>query len=251
MFSRRDPRMNRGRACTCSSGIPGLVLDLNGDIGVTGSAGTLAWTDQSGRGNTATALAGSLGLTYSASDAEFNNHGAVTFNGTNDAIVADAVATAISGLHRPMYAICVIREVVASNPATFWCFSGASNGLWRFQAGAAANWSLTRRNDANVLNSSTVSVTTPNTTQSHILEVTWDGLGQVSMWDNGVQNASNVTLASPDPCTLNALRIGANTNPQFGNFKLARMQVYAPSSGASASGRASLRAALRSLYGTP
>lgn len=230
--------------------LAGLALDVDLSVGVTTSSGKVtSIVDQSGLGNTISALGGATGLTYTASDSQFNGRGSVTFNGTNDGLTANGAAASFSGSSKPMYAIVIIREVVTSNPAPFWCFSGATNGLWRFQGGAAANWSIVRRNDANTLTSSVTSVTTPNTTQSHMLEVTWDGSSLVNLWDNRTQNANNVTLASPDPCSLNALRLGANTNPQFGNFKLARALFY--TNVPTPSQQALLRQLLRSIYDTP
>lgn len=140
MFSRRHPRLNRGRVAAGvvtspwdPSQIPDLVLDLNADLGITlnGSA-VSAWADQSGNGNHFVQATASVQPNYSASDANMNGHAAVICD------VPDNVLTCANSITIAWLA------VVAYYPATtFTSFDGlftqAVQPLLRGSSGSA-NW---------------------------------------------------------------------------------------------------------------
>lgn len=97
MISRRSAfRQNRGRIPSGAgasvpfdpSQIPNLVLDLNGDLGITlNGAFVSAWADQSGNGNHFTQATPGVQPNRSAADANVNNHGTVICDVTDNQLV--------------------------------------------------------------------------------------------------------------------------------------------------------------------
>lgn len=233
--------------------VPGLVQELDADVGVTYTLGLVlsSWADQSGNGYTATPLAGSLGLTGLLEDKFFANHASITLNGVNDSLIADALASTFSGTTKPFYIVQVIRDITLPTNGSFWCFGRSSSGtpFDYFRTVGAAPYRHQRRNDAGSLVAGDGG--TPNTTQSHITEVTWDG-SNTSVWIDGTLIVNNVALAggamTVDRFTIGSARTNAGGS-QFGNFALTRHLIY--SAIPSTADQTWLRQYLKTRYETP
>jgi hypothetical protein len=231
-----------------------LVADFDGDVGISGAAGTFAWLDQSGNAYNGAALGGSSVLS-SAPDALFNDHTVVTFDGVTDGVVADAVAAAFSGSGKPAYLVSVVQLVTSAALASQWSFGDTVSirPLFAAQNNGVSNWRIQRRNDANVLTTSTGGGA-PDTAVPHILEVLWDpNTNEVSLWIDGVVKINAAAVLAVDPVTFTTFTLGLErlfgSNTQFANIKLARQLVYKriPTT----LERTALRQYLQYLYGTP
>ncbi len=115
---------------------PGLVLDLNADLGVTGSGATLAWADQSGLGNNAAYAA----ATITAGTGGLNGHSYLSFAPGKMTITE---ATSLKPTAPPLV-VWVMFTAQAAFPAYAMLFAntnGGPNNGWGFVS-ATANQTL-------------------------------------------------------------------------------------------------------------
>lgn len=129
------------------SDISGLALDLNGDLGITIATGVSAWADQSGNSRNFTQGTGANQPTYTASDSSYNNHGSLSFDGTNDSMVSPSFALSTFTLF--MVARAATGNVLMGATGQIQYMNGSTGFSVHYQRGAtyvaanaSVNWSV-------------------------------------------------------------------------------------------------------------
>lgn len=239
------------------SQLSNLVLDLDADVGITGSAGTFTWADQSGGGNNASAGAGSLGLSTNTADSDFNAHNSVSLNGTSDSIFANAIANTFSGTSHALYAVIVAKFTLTAAAGDVFCLSSSSSGtpffIYRLlQSGGNGQQQSLRRDDSAANNKTVTGVNTTSGTV-HLDEWRYDGSGNVN-WTRDGTTSPAATAEVTTACTfslfiIGAQKLGAGAIGTFQTMKVARVLVYSavPTTGQ----QARLRSYLKTRYATP
>lgn len=234
-----------------------LVLDLNADVGITGSAGTFAWADQSGGNNNATAGAGSLGLSTNAADSDFNAHNSVSLNGSNDFVDASAIANTFSGTTKAFYAVIVAKYTLGAGAGDVFAWSRAASNapfmVYRLlQSGGNGQQQSLRRDDS-AANNLTVTGVNTTTNTKHLDEWRYDATGKVN-WTRDGSDSPAATAEVTTACTfdrfyIGAHKLGATATGFWQQMKVARVMVY--SAVPSTTDQGALRGYLKTLYATP
>ena len=203
--------------------IQGLVLDLDGDLGVTVVDGLVtAWADQSGAGDPnrdAVATSDTQNPTLSATDPDFNGHSAIQFDATSneqmvsvgdwsDAPVAAPLTIVIVGEDDNQAA--VLRGYLANflGGANWWFSNGGTPDRWEMFAGTVLASAMHADTNPNIYY---LEVNNPSTSM-RISEQTPDKVGDMG----------------GGALSISRLRIGAlSAAPGSGlTGKIARILVY-------------------------
>jgi len=213
-----------------------LVADFNPDTGA--GLATTAWADQSGgTAHDAAQATTTRQPAYTASDASFNGHGSVVFDGTDDVLVIpdDAELRANTGI-----TVYMVQEFTAT--------AGTDSLMYKATNEWAIDTTTTGQMDGYVRNAA-------NTAWVHVA-ASGDASGAVNalrlMWDGSTlytrHDATEATIAAPDArSSTNPVYVGSgNTSTLASITTIARILIY--SRAVTAAEDARIMAYLNALY---
>jgi len=231
------------------SSISGLVLDLDGDKGITLATGVSAWADQ----QIATPYNFSKATTtqqpaYTATDPNLHNHGSVNFDGA--ATGADNMLSTGTDPLRPAggFLVAVAGKFVL--PASGFKYisvkwSGSiANRYWLSRMNSTGTVQVLIRNAADTAWQSVITVGTVPVSGRDVLMFGWDGATTGFVWINGAEETFSVTDAY-DAGTAQLVSLGRVASDSA-QMDVARVLGY--DQPVIASNRARLHAYLKTRY---
>jgi len=239
--------------------VPGLVLDLDADVGVTYTVGLVlsSWADQSGNGNNATPGAGSLGLVGLLEDASFAGHASITTNGVNDYLLANGIGGLPAGNPGTVFHLVGVDKYVTLPAAqvTQYCWSDVTITNRRIINLSTVNGPqrqlCQRTDDAGGFVQPAGSIT-ETAGGAHIHEYTCNGTNITVLRDGAVtiNNAAfGANQITPTRFTIGGRKLGTSAPSLLCNMSLSRLLVY--NNVPSAADQTWLRAYLKDRYETP
>jgi hypothetical protein len=164
--------------------LPSQIADLAAwfradALALTDGAAVATWADSSGNGRDGTQ--GTAGQRPVYKTGIVNGLPVVRFDGVDDNLAVDALASLFNGNDAPGSVFAVLKQ--SSTAGTQEVLALDSAGSAQFQAGYSAGWRVRRRDDAATAKSQTGG--TSDTTTFHI--VTWTAAAAANIWKDGAQ----------------------------------------------------------------
>ena len=216
--------------------LPGLLALYRADVGVTSSGDVTYWADQSGHGFHLTGSA-TLGPTLTASDSDFNNEPALSFNGSDSRLTNDYIQQKAGSLSDQTGVTCImfVRSNIASIK-TLLEWGNTDNNSHKLRCGWSGRSEQDQFEMQNALSGSYVGkimhdAAPFNATSSYcvITKYTKETNGACEVWTNGVYGAKAIAgtpTTVTDKICEGPLTIGANQPlASFHNMDLAELVI--------------------------
>lgn len=183
--------------------LPGCILYLRADRGITIATGVSQWNDLSTAGNNATQGTGGIQPTFEA--AGFNGKPSVLFNGSSFFLSANGVATSETGSNIPITCIAAVQSTanVAADAISFTS-SASDNAFYAMHGDSGTAWRTRRRDDAA---SAVVATNGTSDLNRHIVTTIFNGTTENQFVD-GAARAGDPTAMSVGALTLNRFSVG-------------------------------------------
>ncbi len=164
--------------------------------------------------------------------AGINGNRCLAFDGTNDYLLANGIATALAGSDTPFSLIIVGQQNTTAGSQSFFTLGNSAGTSPVHELYAATTYRSFRRDDA--ASSSNVTGSINTNTNLNVLTYVFTGTA-ISLWVNG-SNSINGTAHNVGTCTFNRTAIGAwiySSASEYFNGKIAFMAVASSALGTS------------------